>query len=140
MRKTLSGLFLGIIVGAIAGGALWGAHVRSHFEHVARASADQELRSLSLAHQLEITSLCAGTLRLAAAGEPERVTGALEGQLASSLRRAQTLLSEGATLHGASANLRESVHRASEHYRSRDPKNEVRAVAHADTPELDEQW
>ena len=122
MPKTLPSLFVGIIVGAMAGAFLCGTRVQS------RAEGDS--RSVALAHQLEVTGLCANALRTMAADHQDSTTRMLKSQLGSSLRRAQALLSEGVVLPGHYPNLREAAHRANEYYREQDPANEFSGVAH----------
>lgn len=97
---SVSALLIGIAVG-------W---------YVGRVNANQELRSIALAHELEITGLCANSLTLQQRQDSGRLVTLLERRLDNAVGYSMRLVDEGARLYPASPNLRESARRAAEHY------------------------
>ena len=59
-----------------------------------RTTSDRELRSLSLAHELEVTALCANSLKLQGAQRGDTLVVLLEQRLDSAVGHAATLVDE----------------------------------------------
>ena len=81
-----------------------------------RTIADRQLRSLSLAHELEVTGLCANSLKLQGTLRGATLVVLLEQRLDSAVGHASNLVDGGARLYPASPNLNDSVRRAADYY------------------------
>jgi hypothetical protein len=86
-----------------------------------RKGADQEISSVSLAHELEMTALCASALTLIQASEDAKLSAALKARLDTALRHSSSLVDSGVRLGIAGPNLRDAARRAAAYYESRDP-------------------
>jgi len=75
--------------------------------------------SISLAHELETTGLCANALKLEPLPRDGRLTRLLEDRLNNAVQQVSFLADEGAVLGGAVSNLRESLRRAVDYYEGR---------------------
>ena len=95
-----------------------------------RAVADRELRSLSLAHELEVTGLCANSLKLQGSQRGDTLVVLLEERLDSAVGHAANLVDEGARLYPGTPNLNDSVRRAADYYSS---KNDAERKQSAET-------
>ena len=95
-----------------------------------RTIADRELRSLSLAHELEVTGLCANSLKLQGTQRDDTLVVLLEQRLDSAVGHAQNLVDDGARLSAGSPNLKDSVRRAANYYAT---KNDVAKQQSAET-------
>lgn len=100
---TLAALLIGVACAWIAG----------------RTIANRELRSLSLAHELEITGLCANSLQLQGSQRGDRLVKLLEQRLDSAVGHAANLVDDGARLYPGSPNLKDSVRRAADYYEAK---------------------
>jgi len=81
-----------------------------------RRMVTRDVLSMTLAHELEATGMCANALRLNAANDPARLTTLLEWRLDAGIGRVERLVDQGARLESCMPNLRESVRRAAEYY------------------------
>ena len=81
-----------------------------------RTLAERELRSLSLAHELEVAGLCANSLKLQGSERGDTLVVLLEQRLDSAVGHAANLVDEGARLYPGSPNLKDSVRRAADYY------------------------
>ena len=84
-----------------------------------RSGADHEIRSVSLAHELEMTGICANALTLVEPTEGTKLSALLQQRLESSLRRSSSLVDSGARLGLAAPDLEESARRAVAFYERR---------------------
>ena len=112
MKKTIGlGTALGLVLAALVVGAGAGWALQMYRQlHL--------LESVALAHELEATGLCAGSLTLSRAGDAERLARLLEQRLDSAVAQASALADRGVPLLGPSPNLHESVRRAARYYGS----------------------
>ena len=81
-----------------------------------RKGADQEIKSVSLAHELEVTGLCANALTLIQSSEDTKLSAALQQRLDTALRQSSWLVDSGARLGIAGPNLRDAARRAAAYY------------------------
>lgn len=95
-----------------------------------RTIADHELRSLALAHELEVSGLCANGLKLQGTHRDDTLVVLLEQRLDSGVADATRLVDEGARLYREMPNLTDSVRRAADYYAS---KNYTERKASAET-------
>lgn len=82
----------------------------------ARRIAEQELRSVILGHELEVTSLCANGLKLQDTQRGDTLAMLFERRLDSAVDHAADLVDEGARLNPGSPNLVDSIRRAADYY------------------------
>ena len=99
----------------------------------ARTTADRDLRGLSLAHELEVMSLCAGGLSLHRAQRGETLVVLLEQRLDAAVGHATSLVDDGAALDPHSPNLKTSARRAADYYAAKrdDEKQRFSETLHA---------
>jgi len=93
-----------------------------------RRGADQEIRSVSLAHELEMTGLCANALALLESTESTKLFALLQQRLDSSLQHSSSLVDDGAHLGIAAPNLRDSLRRAAACYEQVNEADRKRAA------------
>jgi hypothetical protein len=93
-----------------------------------RAIADRELRSLSLAHELEVTGLCANSLKLQGNQRGDTLVVLLEQRLDSAVGHAANLVDGGARLYSVSPNLKDSVRRAADYYAAKNDAERRRSA------------
>jgi len=87
-----------------------------------RKGADQDIRSVSLAHELEMTGLCANALTLMQSSEAAKLSAVLQQRLDTALRQSFWLVDSGVRLGIAGPNLRDAARRAAAYYdESSDP-------------------
>lgn len=80
-----------------------------------RFESNREFRSLALAHELEVTGLCANGLKLEASERSDSVVMLLEQRLDAAVINANQLIDEGAWIHLIGVeNLEDSVRRAAD--------------------------
>ena len=78
---------------------------------------ERELAVASLTHELELTGVCANTLKLTSAQRPDKVRLALDQRVDGAFRAIAELVDDGANLKGyAVPNLRDSLRRAADYY------------------------
>ena len=118
LRNTIAITLAALLLGA---GCAWFAE---------RTIADRELRSLSLAHELEVTGLCANSLKLQGTRRGDTLVALLEQRLDSAVRDAANLVNQGARLYPGSPNLKDSVRRAADYYAAR---NDAERQQYAET-------
>lgn len=93
-----------------------------------RAEANREVLSLALAHELEVSGLCANGLRLELIEQSDSVVMLLERRLAEAVANANQLIDEGARFDPTEApNLADSVRRAADYYGARNdaPRKQI---------------
>jgi len=103
VSRTLP-LMIGILVVGVAIG--W---------TLAKVRADRDIHDLALSEQLGTAALCVGSLRMIDEDRPTTLRTILYGQLETSIRDADRLLSEGARLRGAVPNLRHAARDSAEY-------------------------
>src|SRR5262245_29297561 len=80
-----------------------------------RRTSDQEILGVALAHELELTGLCANALKLTSMQRTDKVTKLLGGRLDDALRAIHPYVDGGGGLHDfAVPNLRDSLRRAAD--------------------------
>lgn len=85
-----------------------------------RVEAHREFLSLALAHELEVTGLCANGLKLELIAQSDRAVMLLERRLADAVANANQLIDEGARFDPTGVpNLEDSVRRAADYYGAR---------------------
>ena len=84
---------------------------------LSKENLDHDLLGLTLAHELEVTGLCANALTLAEIPQSNKLSVLLDTRLASAVRRSSLLLEEGARFNSiATPNLRDSARRAADYF------------------------
>jgi hypothetical protein len=110
MKKTIrlvpAGLAMAVAF-ALGAGSMW---------MVNHGAATDDVLRLALAHELEVTGLCANSLKLNGTNDRDRLTQLLEQRLDSAVADAANLTDQGARLGVGAPNLRESIRRAAGHY------------------------
>ena len=103
VASTLGALVVGVICGCL----------------IMRAVADQELRGLALAQELEVSGLCANGLKLHSTQRGDSLVALLEERLDSSVSHVAELVDEGARLYPGTQSLIDSLRRAGDYYASK---------------------
>ncbi len=84
-----------------------------------RRESLREVMSVSLAHELETTGLCANALTLVERSEGAKLSALLQHRLDGAIRQCAWLVDSGARLGIAAPNLVESTRRAAAYYERR---------------------